>query len=55
MLPVGRLRITAKEGRRRSEQVSLPTNRRTMLTLWSIFRSPLIMGGELPGLGTRQR
>jgi len=49
MLPVGRLRITAKEGGGAPSRFTAD-EQRTMLTLWSIFRSPLIMGGELPGL-----
>ena len=46
MLPLGRIRIRGYEdGERRTrlgkdEQI-------TMLTLWSIFRSPLMMGGDL--------
>jgi hypothetical protein len=49
MLPLGRIRIRGYEdGERRTrlgkdEQI-------TMLTLWSIFRSPLMMGGDLPSL-----
>jgi alpha-galactosidase len=47
MLPLGRLRVTDKEHKgtpsafRRDEQI-------TQMTLWSIFRSPLIFGGDLP-------
>ena len=45
MLPLGKIRITADGAGHmthftRDEQV-------TMMTLWSIFRSPLIMGGEM--------
>lgn len=45
MLPLGKIRITAGGAGHmthftRDEQV-------TMMTLWSIFRSPLIMGGEM--------
>jgi alpha-galactosidase len=49
MLPVGRLRITVKEGGGAPSRLT-PDEQRTMLTLWSIFRSPLIIGGELPTL-----
>jgi alpha-galactosidase len=47
MLPIGRL------GPRPGEGVDRPTQftkdeQRTMMTLWSIFRSPLMMGGDLP-------
>jgi alpha-galactosidase len=49
MLPIGRLRITAKEGGGAASRLT-PDEQRTMLTLWSIFRSPLIVGGELPSL-----
>ena len=45
MLPLGRIGMGFGNGRQtnftRDEQV-------TMLTLWSIFRSPLIIGGSLP-------
>jgi len=49
MLPLGRLRLRGfKDGPRltrltHDEQI-------TMMTLWSIFRSPLMMGGDLPTL-----
>ena len=47
MLPLGKLRVTSKEGG------GSPTNftadeQQTVMTLWSIFRSPLIFGGDLP-------
>jgi alpha-galactosidase len=47
MLPLGHLRVTAKEG---GGSVSKFTadEQRTMMTLWCIFRSPLIFGGDLP-------
>ena len=49
MLPLGRLRITDSAG------VGSPSHltaeeQRTVMTLWSIFRSPLIFGGDLPSL-----
>lgn len=45
MLPLGHLAVNAKEGGRytnftHDEQI-------TMMTLWCIFRSPLMMGGEM--------
>jgi hypothetical protein len=49
MLPIGRLRITATEGGGAPSKFTAD-EQRTMVTLWSIFRSPLIMGGELPTL-----
>jgi len=49
MLPFGRLRLTDSAG------VGTPTHltadeQRTVMTLWSIFRSPLMFGGDLPTL-----
>jgi hypothetical protein len=47
MLPLGKLRVTDKAGKgsptkfTRDEQY-------TLMNLWSIFRSPLIFGGDLP-------
>lgn len=46
MLPLGSLRPTAGWGEPRESRLS-HDEQRTMLTLWSIFRSPLIMGGNL--------
>jgi hypothetical protein len=47
MLPLGHLRVTAKEG---GGSVSKFTadEQQTMMTLWCIFRSPLVFGGDLP-------
>ncbi|MGE5110784.1 MAG: glycoside hydrolase family 27 protein [Acidobacteriaceae bacterium] len=47
MLPLGKLRVTDKEG------MGTPTKftrdeQYTLMTLWCIFRSPLIFGGDLP-------
>jgi len=47
MLPLGKLKVTDKEGG------GMPTKftadeQRTVMTLWSIFRSPLMFGGDLP-------
>jgi hypothetical protein len=41
MLPLGRLALGARETR------FTPDEQRTLMTLWSIARSPLIMGGDL--------
>ena len=41
MLPLGRLALGQRDTR------FTPDERRTLLTLWSIARSPLIMGGDL--------
>jgi hypothetical protein len=46
MLPVGSLRPAAGWGEPRETRLT-HDEQRTMLTLWSIFRSPLIMGGNL--------
>ncbi|MGC1186889.1 MAG: glycoside hydrolase family 27 protein [Candidatus Acidiferrales bacterium] len=47
MLPLGRIGIRAERGDDRS---SLFTHdeQQTVMTLWSIFRSPLMFGGDLP-------
>lgn len=49
MLPFGQLRLTDSAG------VGTPTRltadeQQTVMTLWSIFRSPLMFGGDLPSL-----
>lgn len=49
MLPLGRLRIRGYEDPVRQTRFT-PAEQRTHLTLWSIFRSPLMMGGDLPTL-----
>lgn len=46
MLPLGRLEPAAGWGEPRATRLS-HDEQRTLLTLWSIFRSPLIMGGNL--------
>jgi alpha-galactosidase len=46
MLPLGRLEPVAGWGDPRRSRLS-HDEQRTLLTLWSIFRSPLIMGGNL--------
>jgi len=60
MLPLGKLRVTGPDDYV-AEQMGLsmkeitnensrltPAEQRTLMTLWSIFRSPLMMGGHLP-------
>jgi alpha-galactosidase len=47
MLPLGRLKVTDKEGGGTPSHFT-PDEQRTVMTLWSIFRSPLIFGGDLP-------
>lgn len=46
MLPIGRLEPAAGWGKPRSTRLT-HDEQRTQLTLWSIFRSPLIIGGNL--------
>lgn len=47
MLPLGRIGV--KFGQPRQTRFT-PAEQKTMLTLWSVFRSPLILGAELPSL-----
>lgn len=49
MLPLGRLRIRGFEDGERQTRFT-KDEQITLLTLWCIFRSPLMMGGDLPGL-----
>jgi hypothetical protein len=51
MLPLGRLRITAKEGGGSPTKFTAD-EQQTVMTLWSIFRSPLMFGGDLPSNDT---
>jgi len=50
MLPLGHIGIRAERG---EDRMSLLTSaeQRTMMTLWSIARSPLMVGGDLPTSG----
>jgi hypothetical protein len=49
MLPLGRIRIRGfKDGERQSRLT--PDEVRTHLSLWVIFRSPLMIGGDLPSM-----
>jgi len=47
MLPLGRIAIRGERG---DDRMSLLTKDEqvTLMTLWAIFRSPLMMGGDLP-------
>ena len=47
MLPLGRIGVKFGRGHR---TCFTPAEQKTMLTLWSIFRSPLMLGAELPSL-----
>jgi alpha-galactosidase len=47
MLPLGYLGPSPGWGKARQTRLS-PAEQRTLMTLWSIFRSPLMMGGDLP-------
>ncbi|MBD7920063.1 glycoside hydrolase family 27 protein [Cellulomonas sp. Sa3CUA2] len=47
MLPLGRIGIRAERGEDRSSRLT-PDEQRTLLTLWVMARSPLMMGGDLP-------
>ncbi len=49
MLPLGRLRVTDDNGRGTPTKFT-PDEQRTVMTLWSIFRSPLIFGGDLASI-----
>jgi alpha-galactosidase len=46
MLPLGRLRLTDPEGKGQPTRFTAD-EQRTVMTFWSIIRSPLIMGGDL--------
>jgi alpha-galactosidase len=47
MLPLGRIGIRAERGVDRASLLT-PHEQRTMMTLWCIARSPLMLGGDLP-------
>jgi alpha-galactosidase len=49
MLPLGHIGIRAERGEDRLSQLT-HDEQITLMTLWSIFRSPLMMGGDLPTL-----
>ena len=54
MLPFGRLRITDSLGLGTPSRLT-GDEQRTVMTLWSVFRSPLIMGGDLTTLDAPTR
>ncbi|WP_164234834.1 glycoside hydrolase family 27 protein [Microbacterium hydrocarbonoxydans] len=47
MLPLGRIGIRAERGEPRDDRLT-PAERVSLLTLWIIARSPLMIGGDLP-------
>jgi alpha-galactosidase len=47
MLPLGRIGIRAERGEPRDDNLT-PAERITLMTLWVIARSPLMIGGDLP-------
>jgi alpha-galactosidase len=47
MLPLGRIGIRAERGEDRQTRFT-KDEQLTLITLWSIFRSPLMYGGDLP-------
>jgi alpha-galactosidase len=47
MLPLGRIGIRAERGEDRPSRLT-GDEQRTLLTLWCVSRSPLMMGGDLP-------
>lgn len=49
MLPLGRLRVRGFKDAPRPSRLT-HDEQRTLMTLWCIFRSPLMMGGDLPAL-----
>jgi alpha-galactosidase len=49
MLPLGRLRVRGFQDPPRASRLT-HDEQRTLMTLWCIFRSPLMMGGDLPSL-----
>ncbi len=48
MLPLGRIGIRGEVGVERKTNF-LPNEQTTLMTLWSIFKAPLMFGGHLPG------
>ena len=49
MLPLGHIGLRAERGNDRLSELT-HDEQQTMITLWSIFRSPLMFGGDLPTL-----
>jgi alpha-galactosidase len=54
MLPIGSLRPSPGWGEPRDTRLT-HDEQRTLMTLWSVFRSPLIMGGNLPQADARTK
>jgi hypothetical protein len=52
MLPLGRIGLRAERGDPRSSLLTAD-EQKTMLTLWSMARSPLMVGGDLPSSDTQ--
>jgi alpha-galactosidase len=52
MLPLGHLGPRPGNGKER-ESAFTPAEQRTLMTLWAMFRSPLIMGGNLTRMDAR--
>jgi hypothetical protein len=52
MLPLGKLRVTAKEGGGSLTKFTAD-EQQTVMTLWSMFRSPLIFGGDLTSIDAK--
>lgn len=48
MLPLGHIGIRAERGEDRMSNLT-KDEQQTLITLWTIFRSPLMFGGDLPG------
>jgi alpha-galactosidase len=48
MLPLGHIGIRAERGGDRMSNLT-KDEQKTLITLWTIFRSPLMFGGDLPG------
>lgn len=47
MIPLGRIGLRAERGEPRDSRLTLD-EQRTLLTLWSMARSPMMLGGDLP-------
>lgn len=47
MLPLGKISIRGERGSERWTNFT-PAEQQTMMTLWTIFKSPLMFGGDLP-------
>jgi hypothetical protein len=47
MLPLGKIGLRAERGEPRETRLTL-TEQRTLMSLWTLAKSPLMMGGDLP-------